>query len=197
MQRIPDSPFINGNPATSTQGTIVTADWLNAIQEELAGIVEKSGIVLDPENSAQVWDALRRSVPAAAVAQFAMATPPAGWLKANGALVSRTVYADLFAAIGTVYGAGDGTTTFALPDHRGYFLRGWDDGRGVDPGRALGSAQTDDLKAHSHSGVAQTGHLFNSGTTYTAYDLFTGQTGATGGTETRPKNMAVLICIKY
>ena len=66
------------------------------------------------------------------------ATPPTGWLKCNGAAISRTAYAKLFAAIGTVFGAGDGFTTFNLPDLRGEFVRGWDDGRGVDGGRAFG-----------------------------------------------------------
>ena len=52
------------------------------------------------------------------VAAFAMDTPPTGWLVANGAAVSRTTYAELFAAIGTVWGSGDGSTTFNLPDLR-------------------------------------------------------------------------------
>lgn len=72
---------------------------------------------------------------------FAGNAAPIGWLKANGALVSRTAYAVLFAAIGTTYGAGDGSTTFALPDLRGQFLRVFDDGRGVDAGRVFGSTQ--------------------------------------------------------
>lgn len=72
---------------------------------------------------------------------FARATPPSGWLKANGAAVSRTTYAALFAAIGTTFGAGDGRTTFNLPDLRGEFLRGLDDGRNIDPNRRLGSWQ--------------------------------------------------------
>ena len=57
-----------------------------------------------------------------------------GWLKANGAAVSRTAYGDLFAKIGTVFGSRDGSTTFNLPDLRGEFIRGWDNGRGVDSG---------------------------------------------------------------
>jgi microcystin-dependent protein len=82
---------------------------------------------------------------------FAMQTPPAGFLKANGALVSRTTYAVLFAAIGTIWGAGDGSSTFALPDMRGEFPRGWDDSRGIDAGRAFGSAQAFSTEPHSHS----------------------------------------------
>lgn len=85
-------------------------------------------------------------IPSGAVMYFARTTAPDGWLKANGAAVSRTAYAALFAAIGTTYGTGDGRTTFNLPDLRGEFIRGWDDGRGIDSGRALGSAQGDAIR---------------------------------------------------
>lgn len=79
-----------------------------------------------------------------------VSTVPTGWLKANGAVVSRTTYAALFAAIGTTYGAGNGTTTFQLPDLRAEFLRGWDDGRGIDDARALGSSQAQMVLKHIH-----------------------------------------------
>jgi microcystin-dependent protein len=68
---------------------------------------------------------------------------PAGWLYCDGSAVSRTTYAALYAEVGDAFGAGDGSTTFNLPDMRGEFLRGQDDGRGVDTGRALGSNQSD------------------------------------------------------
>ena len=93
-----------------------------------------------------VNDKIEQAAPSGEVAYFAGRNAPAGWLKANGAAVSRTTYADLFAAIGTNYGAGDGRTTFNLPDLRGEFIRGWDDGRGIDRGRALGSAQGDAIR---------------------------------------------------
>ena len=89
-------------------------------------------------------------VPSGTVLYFAGSSAPAGWLKANGAAVSRTAYAALFAAIGTPYGAGDGRSTFNLPDLRGEFIRGWDDGRGVDPGRGFGFGQADDMQQHYH-----------------------------------------------
>lgn len=85
-------------------------------------------------------------VPVGAVAYFAQDAPPFGWLKANGAAVSRTVYANLFAAIGERYGRGDGRTTFNLPDLRGEFIRSWDDGRGIDSGRVFGGAQSDAIR---------------------------------------------------
>lgn len=91
-------------------------------------------------------DDLAGMIPSGAVMYFAGQTAPTGWLKANGAAVSRTAYAALFAAIGTTYGTGDGRTTFNLPDLRGEFVRGWDDGRGIDSRRALGSGQSDAIR---------------------------------------------------
>lgn len=80
-------------------------------------------------------------MPAGSIISFAGATSPDGFLICDGSAVSRTAYANLFAVIGTTYGAGNGTTTFNLPDLRGEFIRGADAGRGVDPGRALGTNQ--------------------------------------------------------
>lgn len=56
--------------------------------------------------------------PAGAVMMFAATIPPTGWLNCDGSAVSRSTYASLFSAIGTVYGVGNGTTTFNLPDFR-------------------------------------------------------------------------------
>jgi hypothetical protein len=91
------------------------------------------------------------------VRYVARTTAPAGWLKANGAAISRATYANLFAAIGTSFGPGDGETTFNLPDLRGTFIRGFDDGRGVDPGRPYGSTQSGANLSHTH-GVFDFGH---------------------------------------
>jgi hypothetical protein len=133
------------------------------------------------------------------VATFARNTAPTGWLKANGAAVSRTTYADLFAVIGTTFGVGDGSTTFNLPDMRGMFARGWDDGRGVDTGRVFGSQQSADAQ------VAY--RRFNSGSNVTGSQLGVLNTVSLGhssydengfvGAETRPINVALLVCIKY
>ena len=120
---------------------------------------KKSGKYLSMRNDGELrydgkrllnTDDLLGIVPSGTVLYFAGQTAPAGWLKANGAAVSRTAYAALFAAIGTTYGAGDGRSTFNLPDLRGEFLRGWDDGRGVDTGHLFGSAQADAVRQHYH-----------------------------------------------
>lgn len=82
---------------------------------------------------------------------------PAGYLYCNGQAVSRTTYAALYAVIGNRWGAGDGWSTFNLPDMRGVFPRGWDDGRGVDPGRVFASWQENANRWHGHSFSGQTG----------------------------------------
>lgn len=151
-------------------------------------------VLLNPANGVYA-----SSQQAGEVCFFARGTAPTGFLKANGSAVSRSTYAALFAAIGTLYGAGDGSTTFNLPDLRGEFIRGFDDGRGIDTGRAMGSAQADELKSHTHpyngSVYYYAAHPYGSGYDYIAGTGST--TGTTGGTETRPRNIALLACIKY
>ena len=78
-----------------------------------------------------------RLVPAGAVQAFGGKTAPTGWLVCNGQAVSRTTYAALFSAIGTIYGSGDGRTTFNLPNLTGYTIIGGNSG---DVGRKVGSS---------------------------------------------------------
>lgn len=74
----------------------------------------------------------RSAIPAGTVSAFAGATAPAGYLLCDGGAISRAIYSDLYATIGTTYGTGDGSTTFNIPDLRGEFIRGLDGGRGID-----------------------------------------------------------------
>nr|WP_325042598.1 tail fiber protein [Neisseria weaveri] len=97
-----------------------------------------------------VNDKAEQAAPPGTIVAYSGTTAPPGWLKCNGANVSRATYAALFAVIGTTHGAGDGRTTFTLPDLRNEFIRGLDDGRGLDSSRALGSKQTARLPQHSH-----------------------------------------------
>jgi len=222
--------------------------------------------------------AVATPLPSGMIMYFANNTAPTGWLTCDGLAVSRTTYSALFTAIGTVYGPGDGLTTFNLPDARGMFLRGWSSststaavvtgsiaattltvsvvtsgrlqvgqtlsGTGVtagttitaqlsgntggigiytvsssqtvalttitatvvDSGRTIGSGQLSALQSHTHD--TQYINSF-SGSGYNAQfgvrDIFTWPNGATsynyptsatGGTETRPINVAMLVCIK-
>ena len=136
-------------------------------------------------------------VPAGAIMAFAMNGAPTGWLAADGTAVSRSTYATLFAAIATTYGVGDGSTTFNLPDLRGYFVRGSGTNSDTTASGAFGAKQADELKSHTHTytfksttGGSSAGGDPNSITNTTV------NTGATGGTETRPKNIAMFYCIK-
>jgi phage-related tail fiber protein len=140
--------------------------------------------------------------PPGTVIWTARTTAPTGYIKANGAAISRTTYAALFAAIGTAYGSGNGSTTFNVPDLRGEFVRGWDDGRGVDSGRAFGSTQADSLRSHTHELSAGTASDNLAGGTpvktinYLSTSVSPFATNSTGGTETRPRNIVLLGCIK-
>lgn len=144
---------------------------------------------------------LDAATPAGAVQFFATSTAPTGWLKANGAAVSRTSYATLFAAIGTVFGVGDGSTTFNLPDLRGEFVRGFDDGKGTDSGRAFGSSQAGQLPSHTHvmpQGLSGGGGSFQWAGGGNGVSTITSATGGTeNSSENRPRNIALLACIKY
>lgn len=161
------------------------------------------------------------TVPPGTLIYHCSSTAPSGFLKANGALISRSTYSVLFSAIGTTFGVGDGSTTFGLPDMRGEFPRSWADDRAVDTGRAFGSAQAEAYLSHNH-GVTDPGHThsLNYQTPLNAVDTDRGtlssqfsvdntvvpttQSSVTGisinnsgGTETRPRNIALLACIKY
>ena len=137
-----------------------------------------------------------------AIVPFAMSAVAGGnWFRCNGQLLSRTTYPALFAAIGTTFGAGDGSTTYALPAIGGYFLRALDETGLIDPSRTLGSTQLDGFENHVHvyntlgitNGTSGTAY----GSTYNAGGVQTsGATTGKPGTETRPKNVAFPFFIK-
>jgi len=124
-----------------------------------------NGGFLQTDSSGTLSFSTPDSVPTGCVFCRAVASIPAGYLECNGTAVSRTTYAALFAVIGTQYGAGNGSSTFNLPDLRGEFVRGFDNGRGVDSGRSIGSSQGDLFGSHDHdadasatSNVSDPGH---------------------------------------
>jgi|TARA_A100001391_G_scaffold44812_4_gene26297 microcystin-dependent protein len=215
---------------------------IGAHQHAMGEIVGLSGAL------SALSDDIERATSAGTVTFVAGSTPPDGWLRANGATVSRSAYSDLFSRIGTTFGAGNGSTTFQIPDLRGEFIRGWDDGRGIDGARVLGSSQSDQNKSHVHTGSAEsggahshsgststdshnhtvpaaasdiegqgqgrvyttatTGNAWNRSTTSDSHShsLSINSGGAhthdlsidsSGGNEARPRNIALLACIKY
>jgi microcystin-dependent protein len=146
------------------------------------------------------------------------AVAPAGFLKENGALLSRASFPALWiyanasgnlvseatwsAGFFGAFSTGDLSTTFRIPDARGEFIRSWDDGRGADSGRVIGAWQADSLKDHTHTYQYYGTNVRNDGTSALTVQsaLTTGTTSSpsTGAAaETRPRNIAKLACIKY
>jgi microcystin-dependent protein len=194
--------LLDGVTATTAELNIL--DGVTATAAELNALGGITATVTELNYTVGVTSAIQTqingvaAVPVGTVINVAMNTAPNGYLKANGAAVSRSTYSDLFTAIGTTFGAGDGSTTFLVPDLRGEFVRGWDDARGIDAGRTFGSAQADELKSHSHSMRIQgsSGGGITTGAGSLGAGSNTGDTDFEGGTETRGRNISLLACIK-
>ena len=208
---VQDNAITLAKMAGLTRGSVIYGN-ANGDPAELAvgtGVLTGNGTDIS-------WAAAGGGVPAGTVIYHAANTAPTGFLKANGSAVSRSTYAGLFSAIGETYGAGDGSTTFLVPDLRGEFMRGWDDSRGIDASRAFGSAQADEFKLHGHplrrgtefgatTDTGGGGILMDSNGTQANRAAYTGtpsntdgqHIGGSGGAETRPRNIALLACIKH
>ncbi|WP_449553437.1 phage tail protein [Lelliottia amnigena] len=170
------------------------------VDQQLAAHIAAS----DPHQQYLLEADVDKYIPAGFPLPWPAATPPTGWLKCNGAAFDKAKYPKLAA----VYPSG------SLPDLRGEFLRGWDDGRGVDSGRALLNSQAGMLEQHRHIIVANTGYNdteewdigvivrqnytqgkgIDGGTPGSLIPVPTlhtkGRVGNTGGAETRPRNVA-------
>lgn len=206
--------FTRGNPQTGTPATDLDDDYFDMLQEELCSVVEASGASLEKGRHDQLLTALRAlllsrknpfgdiksdgtmktalenlglgegsALPVGVPVPWPSVTPPTGWLKCNGAAFSAEEYPEL----AKVY------PTNKLPDLRGEFIRGWDDGRGIDSGRTLLSAQDGSIEAHGHD---YKGAIYTSSgpswanTTDAGHRAYSGFTSSYGGSETRPRNIA-------
>lgn len=159
--------FTRGNLQTGTPATDLDDDYFDMLQEELCSVVEASGASLEKGRHDQLLTALRAlllsrknpfgdiksdgtvqtalenlglgegsALPVGVPVPWPSATPPTGWLKCNGAAFSAEEYPELAKAY----------PTNKLPDLRGEFIRGWDDGRGIDTNRSLLSSQGDAIR---------------------------------------------------
>jgi len=149
-------------------------------------------------------------IPAGAIMPFAMNGAPTGWLAADGTAVSRSTYATLFAAIATTYGVGDGSTTFNVPDLRGYFVRGTGTNSDGTASGTFAAKQADAFQGHWHeiwgtpaqgSSVGGAEDVQTPNSLLSSTSIRTAVTDGTNGTprvasETRPRNIAMFYCIK-
>jgi microcystin-dependent protein len=157
-------------------------------------------------------------IPAGILAPFAGSTAPDGWLLCDGSAVSRTTYSSLFAVVAATYGAGDGSTTFGLPDLRGRMALGLDNMGGTSAGRvtnvqadAMGGADGEETHILTEDEMANHAHSYNmavgggspdgADATYDgAFDLSAQNTSEIGGDQAHnnmPPYMALNYIIKH
>lgn len=226
------TPTLN---ATGSPFYIKKKDFTGTLANPVPGDYNASG-PFDFEYNGTYWILLNpviSPVPVGAIFYFPSPSAPSGFLKANGATISAVTYPQLTTYLGST----------TLPDLRGVFVRGLDDGRGFDTSRVLGSYQADAYGSHNHTASSavtdpghvhstidpghahqylnagsstpntgpqanansNTGRLEQTGSSSTGISIVSHSTGVTvsttlglsGGTETRPKNIAMLACIKY
>ncbi|WP_336354746.1 phage tail protein [Pseudomonas granadensis] len=178
--------------------------------ETLAGMGIKDTYT-KPEIEAMIAQA--SALPVGATVAFPLDKVAPGFLELDGSVKSVAVYPDLAAFLGTAFNKGDeGAGNFRLPESRGEFLRGWDHGRGVDAGRVVGSTQLDALQNitggfDGNLDIKTSGGAFaaiNTGLVTTNSNASSGFHGvnfdasrvARTSNETRPRNLAVVWCIK-
>ena len=155
--------------------------------------------------AAPIWESLGGFAPVGTVLMSARSAAPTGWLLCDGTAISRADYAALYAAIGDAFGAGDGATTFNLPDIRQRFPRGANDGADVGDtgGESTHTLTIDEMPSHTHDTTLK--HI-GSGV-LPSKPLPSGQSGnnpvdttATGGDaahENKPPYIDLLAVIKY
>ena len=170
---------------------------------------QKSNVVAAINNSLEIMTGMCNSIilPGVIIATV-LNSAPSGYLLCNGAAISRTTYAALFAAIGTTYGAGNGDTTFNIPDFRGYFLRGYLNGTS----NAIGAAQSGGLPnitgtmTNAYRGNVTGAFYYNGQSSDGGDDHTNNHVGFNASrcnslygaaNEVRPINHAVNFCIKY
>jgi microcystin-dependent protein len=211
----------SGSEIINSSGSIGSAvDFANIANDSISGDKIHGGTISGSELDSSV------SFPSfvGMIASFAMSSAPTGWIVCNGAEYAIADYGDLHTAIGTTWGAltngsgGAGSTHFRVPDLRGEFLRGFDNGQGNDPdagsrtgGDAVGSSQGDALKSHNHTYTILDGQTLGAGTPNYRWSSASASWAYSGNfqtqnygidaagtsSENRPRNKYVQYCIKY
>ena len=225
-------PFEISAPQGLVTAEVAEESDRTTIQLQVRGITTQSVRLGDGSSvNAYLWTAgnvtppptVAPSVPTGVVVAAASTITNAEWLLCDGRAVSRTTYANLFAILSTSYGIGDGSTTFNIPDYRGYFLRGAGTNSDGTAAGTLGAKQADTTKrpttaltgttdttgAHTHTYTFRTGVAVQSGSNTACWiGTTTANTGSAGNhshdvtidgggdAETRPKNIPVNYYIK-
>jgi microcystin-dependent protein len=182
----------NGISFNSTTGSFSLSSSLFTITPTQVNVL----VALSASTLAGDGTNIYNVIPPGGLLPYAGSSAPTGWLLCNGAAISRSTYANLFAAIGTAYGFGDGVTTFNIPDLRGLTLVGAGSGSGLTQ-RNLGQVggeenhqlSVNELAAHTHPPGGGTNFVTSPGTAdylqalpgFNPVNFNTTQTGSTGG----------------
>lgn len=204
--RLRDDQFTVNSPTMLTLATSYpTGTKVTIVQNEETS---RNAFMLKANNLSDLTDkpaalvnlglGLGSAIPVGVPVPYPLATPPAGWMKCNGSTFNLTS----FPALAAVFPSGK------LPDLRGEFIRGWDDGRGVDAGRSILTVQEDMIESHEHSvwrrgddtRIRQSSNANDPGINYLSVvhsntvipggDVDSLYAAPTGGSETRPRNIA-------
>ena len=205
----------NEKATAATESATAAASAADTAEAWAIGSIEER-----PEGSAKYWAekiSPENLLPVGMILAWPGTKAPSGWLNCDGSVVSRTTYADLFSVIGTTFGAGDGSTTFKLPDYRGDFLRGYLSGTSS----AIGTRQAEGLPnisgrldfgkqvggissssgAFSHKNISQDWAGTSTGTAnvidYVNFDASRSNGLYSDSSHVTPRNNAVSWCIKY
>jgi hypothetical protein len=221
----PDQPYIDGNASTGTEGSPVPAAAIEHPMREIQNAIIAAGLIPEENTLDQLAQAIKILAPSPNILGQPFwhlgEILPLGAMQFEGQVLDRSEYSELWNSLNDpdrniklaaeadktandlqgCWGLGDDSTTFTVPDVRGEFIRVWESSRGVDSGRTLGSWQADLFKSHAHKdawardnnnvdyGGGVGGRYRSPGTGYT--------TSSAGGSETRPRNVAWMLCFYY
>jgi microcystin-dependent protein len=208
----PNNLYIKSSGITNEKDSPL---WINTATNEVnIANLRLSSIATNPTiKTPNGTDTYRNVIPVGSIVMFPSLTIPSGWFECNGNSYDRNDYGDLFDVIQYTYGSVG--SNFRVPDLRGYFVRGLQtstDPNSLDYGRSLGNTQQDLIKTHQHASTGNKSLVETGGTTLSQWQN-TGTPAAWAGTvnsdnllqgnnigggiETRPKNMALIYCIKW
>ncbi|SIS87740.1 phage tail protein [Neptunomonas antarctica] len=220
--RLLNDKFTDGDPVGGIPASRDSADYQNMVFDELINLIEGAGLTPSEDDQTLVLQAVQALSATRALGEpfyHSGETPPVGAMEYVGQLLNRADYPELWAYISDVdhgftlvtdaawsagrlgcWSTGNMSTTFRAPKTLGEFVRVWDSGGSVDAGRVLGSTQDSRNKAHTHvygKVVSQQISGDGQGNTHARNNNGTGTTESEGGTDARPRNIALMLCFWY
>lgn len=200
QMRVADVTAVETTGSLRVQTSISGTAWLNRLQDVVVSVGDRVSILQQGPVMLVVGrlSPATIGVPIGTLVPFAGATAPTGWLLCDGAAVSRTTYAALFAVCGTTYGSGDGSTTFNLPSmtNRMPVGSGGSYSRGNTGGAATVALAIGNLPSHNHSVVTTGTTTVQSGSGATVASNSAGNTGSQGS-GTAHENMPPYLAVPY